>query len=337
MRSRIQVRCPSATAFKKMMAAVSIKDSNISPLVVEIFLKKGCSRCTESKPHISARAEHTPILTKGFNRRGQVDLIDMQSAVADGYNWIMVYQDHGMKFAHLRRLKSKHAVGIAKKLLHIFMTQGAPAILQSDNGREFVNEVIEQLVLLWPSLKIVHGRPRHSESQGSVERLNRTIEDMLLHYLRDNPARKWCDALPFVQWSYNTRIHDAIKKAPYQVVYGSQPRVGLDYKALGLTSDQIASVMDEEGLEKLMQELGVGKEGEIHSTNIQGNCLENAGEDRSPTLETNSDIEPVHDSAEPSIENVEETEDGNCTLNIGSPEAPCRKRLRDEAHEALHN
>ena len=34
---------------------------------------------------------------------------------------------------------------------------------------------------------------------------------------------------------------------------------------------------------------------------------------------------------------MEETEDGNCTLNIGSPETPCRKRLRDKAHEALHN
>ena len=31
---------------------------------------------------------------------------------------------------------------------------------------------------MWKGLKIVHGKLRHSQSQGSVERANRDIEDM---------------------------------------------------------------------------------------------------------------------------------------------------------------
>jgi transposase InsO family protein len=49
---------------------------------------------------------------------------------------------------------------------------GAPVILQSDNGREFVAKIIEELAAMWTGLKIVHGKPRHPQSQGSVERSN---------------------------------------------------------------------------------------------------------------------------------------------------------------------
>ena len=55
-----------------------------------------------------------------------------------------------------------------------------PLILQSDNGTEFVNSFITELSAMWNGLKIVHGKPRHCESQGSVERANRDIEDMLM-------------------------------------------------------------------------------------------------------------------------------------------------------------
>jgi hypothetical protein len=44
----------------------------------------------------------------------------------------------------------------------IFCTFGASSILQSDNGREFVNFIIDELKNMWPQLKIVHGKPRHS-------------------------------------------------------------------------------------------------------------------------------------------------------------------------------
>ncbi len=66
--------------------------------------------------------------------------------------------------------KNKTAAEVAWHLLEIFLTFGAPAILQSDNGKEFVASVITELKQLWPDLKIVHGRPRHPQSQGSVER-----------------------------------------------------------------------------------------------------------------------------------------------------------------------
>lgn len=120
-----------------------------------------------------------PIVTKFFNSRGQVDLVDFQSAVDGEFKWLMNYQDHATKFLYLRPLKTKEACGVALELVKVFLEAGAPNILQSDNGREFVAEVIVEMVKLWPECKIVHARPRHPESQGSVERSNQDVENIL--------------------------------------------------------------------------------------------------------------------------------------------------------------
>ena len=97
-----------------------------------------------------------------------------------------MYQDHITKFVQLRQVTSKRAPEIAYQLLDIFNISVAPSILQSDNDREFVRSIINELSPMWDDLKIVHGKPRHSQRQGSVERGNRNIEDMLMMWLQSN-------------------------------------------------------------------------------------------------------------------------------------------------------
>jgi hypothetical protein len=53
-------------------------------------------------------------------------------------------------------------------------------ILQSDNDSEFTAQIISDLKELLPELVIVHGKPCHPQSQGSVERANYDIKDMLV-------------------------------------------------------------------------------------------------------------------------------------------------------------
>lgn len=79
------------------------------------------------------------------------------------------------KFVVLNPLKTKSATEVSWNLIRIFATFGAPKILHSDNGKEFANKIVAEVVLKWPVCKIVHGKPRHSQSQGSVERANRDV------------------------------------------------------------------------------------------------------------------------------------------------------------------
>ncbi|XP_072389381.1 KRAB-A domain-containing protein 2-like [Diabrotica undecimpunctata] len=97
-----------------------------------------------------------PILSSAFNSRRQVNLIDMQSQADGDYKFIIVYQDHLTKFVH-------RAEEVAYYLLEVFTIFGAPHILHSDNGREFANTIIGEVCSMWDELKIVHGKPRHSQ------------------------------------------------------------------------------------------------------------------------------------------------------------------------------
>jgi hypothetical protein len=76
----------------------------------------------------------------------------------------------------LRAQQKKCAWEVAGHLNEIFATLGVPRLLQSDNGREFCNQVVRNLLKWWPECRIVNGRPRHSQSQGSVERANLDIQ-----------------------------------------------------------------------------------------------------------------------------------------------------------------
>ena len=104
-----------------------------------------------------------PVIFSEMNFRAQVELIDMQSQPDGDLKWVLVYQDHLTKFVQLRPVTSKRAPEIAYQLPDIFSIFGAPSILQIDNGREFVNSVITELSAMWDGLKIVHGKPRHSQ------------------------------------------------------------------------------------------------------------------------------------------------------------------------------
>ena len=57
---------------------------------------------------------------------------------------------------------------------------GLPAIIHSDNGKEFVNKLIEDVVSTWPGhVQLISGRPRHPQPQGLVEQAHYTLERMI--------------------------------------------------------------------------------------------------------------------------------------------------------------
>ena len=89
--------------------------------------------------------------------------------------------DHWSKFHILFALSRKSAAEVSYNLQNkVFAYFGTPHILHSDNGREFVNEIVQTLVKQWPgNTTIVNGRPQNPECQGLVEQGNHTMEKLL--------------------------------------------------------------------------------------------------------------------------------------------------------------
>ena len=167
-----------------LAACVKDKFGKSIPVWVQKIFTDTCPRCIEKMERKKPTAGHQPILTRGFGTRGQVDLIDFQSMPDGDFNFLMNYQDHGVKLLLSKAIVRKRASCVAWVLVEFFTLIGPPSILQADNGREFngsatlsknhiadefIDEVIAEIKLLWPECRMVRGSPRHSESNGDIE------------------------------------------------------------------------------------------------------------------------------------------------------------------------
>jgi hypothetical protein len=168
----------------------------------------------------------------------------------DGYYRIMMNnQDHLTNFTNLRPLKNKTAEEVACQLMDIFCMFGAPFILQSEKGRVFANKIIQNLADMWPGMELVHGKPRHSQSQGSVERSSQVVRDMLVSWMSDKNSKTWSEGLRFILSKKNRAVHSVIKTSPYEAMFGTAQRIGLMESPL--TEDMYSSIETEEELEQL--------------------------------------------------------------------------------------
>ncbi|XP_015600310.1 KRAB-A domain-containing protein 2-like [Cephus cinctus] len=232
----------------RMLKELQVKYKNITYEVVMLYLNL-CKQCQMKHSAPKKGIVVKPIVSSVLNSRCQVDLIDLQSHRDGEYKFIMVYQDDLTKFVQLRPLKTKRAKEVAYHVLSIFLTFGAPAILQSNNGREFSNQVISEICAMWKDVKIVHGKPRPSRTQGSVERANKDIQNMLTAWMNNNDKNKWSDGLPFVQFAKNTTYHETIRQSPYEAMFGAKAKRGM--ASSFLPSEQIANIKTEEQLEEI--------------------------------------------------------------------------------------
>lgn len=78
-----------------------------------------------------------------------MDLIDMRSRPDHFsrkiFKWILQLKDHFTKFCWAHPLETKEAQEVYSVVRNIFFNFGPPRILQSDNGREFVNDLMNSL------------------------------------------------------------------------------------------------------------------------------------------------------------------------------------------------
>ena len=116
------------------------------------LIKKVQAAALDSRPKIYIYLEEIfdliekeHIRSDDYLSRMQIDLIDLQSFPDGRFKWILTIQDHFTKFVFLRALEQKKAAEVAMHLFDVFLQFGAPAILQSDNGKEFRAKVVEEL------------------------------------------------------------------------------------------------------------------------------------------------------------------------------------------------
>ena len=94
------------------------------------------------------------------------------------------------------------------------------SIWGTDQGRNFESKLIKEVCELL-EIKKTRTSPYHPQSDGMVERFNRTLEAMLSKYVSDN-QRDWDVHLPLVMMAYRSSVHEATTFTLYFMMFGRE-------------------------------------------------------------------------------------------------------------------
>ena len=170
---------------------------------IELLFKENvrCTECAQAADLPKTEPTRRPIPATYANSRWQIDLKKMP--MQNGYNYILNIVDCFSRFAFGCAVKTKCAKEISESLLKFIYLYGAPRILQSDNGKEFNNYDLAAVIQEF-KIKKMNGRPYHPQSQGRVERFNRTVVAFFSKTIYRE--EKWHDQLPSFYYEYNNRV-----------------------------------------------------------------------------------------------------------------------------------
>ena len=140
-----------------------------------------------------------------------------------GNRHLLVVVDLLTRSAEMIPLPNKSAKTVANALVNeVFCRHGIPDSILTDRGLEFDNSTMQTLAT---ELGIDKMRisPLHTQANGAVERLNRTIGQMLKKSANCDDL-DWDLNIPFVRFSYQIQEHSATGHSPFYLTYGRHPR-----------------------------------------------------------------------------------------------------------------
>ena len=108
------------------------------------------------------------------------------------FNCVLVCVDMFTKWNGVVSLRHHDAESVAAAFVSVCTRWGPPAVVRNDNGSEFINAIINAVFEAF-GMQVRHGAVRHPQSQGAVERFNRTLLTLNRKTLDD--ADDWLSAI----------------------------------------------------------------------------------------------------------------------------------------------
>ena len=99
--------------------------------------------------------------------------------------YLLTIIDHFSKYAGTYLINNKESNTVLNKIKDFIKKNGQPEKILTDNGSEFINNKFKKFCKKL-SIILLHGRARHPQTQGAIERYNRTIKDYLKNIYFEN-------------------------------------------------------------------------------------------------------------------------------------------------------
>ena len=181
---------------------------------------KNCLKCAQRKPYGQSKAplKPMPAATRVWERIA-MDIVGPVETSRNGNRYILVLSDYASRFVMTIPMIDQTAKTVAAHLVNEVLTKyGAPEQILTDQGTNFLSELVYQICQLF-KIKQLRTTSYHPQTDGLVERFNRTLCDMLACYVNEDPE-SWDVFLPFVTFAFNTAEQASVKNNPFYLFYG---------------------------------------------------------------------------------------------------------------------
>ena len=154
------------------------------------------------------------------NERVQIDILGPLVESHKSNKYIIVLTDCFTKWASAYPVPRATAKEVADAIIDWISHHGVMKILHSDQGGQFESAILREVCQLFGIHK-TRTTSYYPASDGQVERMNRTLIDMLSKYVGQN-QRSWDDHLPLVLSAYRSSVHESTSLSPAVMTLGRE-------------------------------------------------------------------------------------------------------------------
>ncbi|KAF6202427.1 hypothetical protein GE061_004826 [Apolygus lucorum] len=151
------------------------------------------------------------------------DIVGPLPQTPRGHKYFLSIIDQFSRFVDFYPLPDHTAESVAKAFLQYFGRVGSPGQLLTDQGTEFSSELMSHFCSFF-KVKKVRTTAYHAMANGRVERIHKTMANILSHYVSVNQTN-WDEYLPIAQMVINSQTHEATKYSPYEIVFGRKMKL----------------------------------------------------------------------------------------------------------------
>lgn len=187
---------------------------------------KTCVSCQTNKnnrrqPHIPL----TPLPIVERFERIHIDILGPLPKSNEGYQYVLLIVHSFSKWVEGFPLRIQEAKEIASILFReIICRYGAPRIIVSDRGRNFMSKLVTALCEMF-SITRHHTSSYHPQTNSTVERTNGSLTQILRSYI-DEDQKNWVELLPCVLMSLRSK--PCTEFSPYQLMFGKEMELPID-------------------------------------------------------------------------------------------------------------
>ncbi len=191
------------------------------------FFWPACAACQLLNPPASPKAplRPPPLMQVPFEIIG-MDLIGPLERSARGYRFALVLVDYATRYPEAVALRNISAKSVAEALFHMIFRVGIPKEILTDQGTAFMSRTIRELYELL-GIKSVRTSVYHPQTDGLVERFNRTLKTMIRKFVHED-AKNWDKWLEPLLFAVRVVPQASTGFSPFELLYGHQPRGVLD-------------------------------------------------------------------------------------------------------------